>query len=145
MVGMSGKAGEGFKSKYQPGIEYLYYAFMNRIRHYYTLRETGMDIIGVRYEDLRDGPERMIPKLLDLAGIPAQYINKASEAMDKDSQEQSPFSRAKLAPFKAKYRAKYYPTQELVDHVQAQYDAAGIAGPKELAKKTFRLPGTIAP
>ncbi len=115
------------------------------IRHYYRLRETGMGIIGVRYEDLRDRRERMIPKLLDLAGIPKQYFTKHRKAMDKDSQEKSPFSRAKLAPFKAKYRAKYYLTQELLDHVQAQYDAASIAGPKELAEKSFRLPGTIAP
>ncbi len=144
-VGISGKAAEGFRPQSQPFIEFLYFSCMNMIRHYHTLRDKGVNITGVRYEDLRDRPETMIPKLLDLAGIPRQYVSQAMTAMEKDSQEHCQISRQKLAPFKAKYRANFFPSQQLLDHVQAQYDRAGIPGPKELSEKNFRLPGSIVP
>ncbi len=144
-VGITNKSAQGFKAKYERTMEIAYYLAMDIIRQYYRLRRNGMRIIGVRYEDLADNPESMIPKLLDLCEIPRTYVSKALEAMDKDSQENTELSRRKLAPFKTWYRDKFYPKPNLLSHVQAQYEAAGIPGPKEFADRNFRLAGSIAP
>ncbi len=144
-VGIPDKSAQGFKAKYEPTMEIIYYLGMDMIRHYYSLRKNGMRIIGVRYEDLVDNPETMISKLLDLCEIPSTYVSKALKAMEKDSQENTELSRQKLAPFKTWYRSKFYPKPNLLSHVQAQYEAAGIPSPKEFADRNFRLPGSIAP
>ncbi len=104
-----------------------------------------MDIRGFRYEDLRDSPGRMIPKLLDLIGIPRVYVNKAMEAMEKDSQEFTLVSRKGMDKYRAAYVAKFEPSSEFLDYIQAQYDASGVPGPRQLEDKNFRLSGSITP
>ena len=144
-VGASSKVAEGFDPKYEPTMEFLYIACMNIFQQYLELREKGMDIRGFRYEDLRDSPGSMIPKLLDLVGIPRVYVNKAMEAMGKDSQEFTPISRKGMGKCRAAYVAKFEPSSEFLDYIQAQYDANGVPGPRQLEDKNFRLPGSITP
>ncbi len=94
---------------------------------------------------LRDSPNRMITKLLDLVGIPLRYVDKAMEAMGKDSQESTEFSRKALDPMRQAYRARFTPGPEFLDYVQAQYEALDVPGPKQLQDINFRLPGSVVP
>ncbi len=144
-VGISSKISEGFDPKYEPTMEFIYTAGINIFKQYLELREKGMDIRGFRYEDLRDSPCSMIPKLLDLVGIPRVYVNKAMEAMGKDSQEFTAISRKGMGKCRAAYVAKFEPSSEFLDYIQAQYDANGVPGPRQLQDKNFRLHGSITP
>ncbi len=144
-IGISSKVVKGFDPKYEPTMEFIYIGCMNIFQQYLNLRDKGMDIRGFRYEDLRDSPGSMIPKLLDLVGIPRVYVNKAMEAMGKDSQEFTAISRKEMGKCRAAYVAKFEPSSEFLDYIQAQYDANGVPGPRQLEDKNFRLPGTITP
>ena len=144
-VGTSSKVAKGFNPKYEPTIEFLYVITMNILHRYLELREKGMGIHGFRYEDLRDSPGSMIPKLLDLVGIPRVYVNKAMEAMGKDSQEFTPISRKEMGKCRAAYALKFEPNSEFLDYIQGQYDANGVPGPRQFEDKNFRLPGSITP
>ncbi len=144
-VGNSSKVAKFFDPKYEPTIEFLYVITMNILQQYLKLREKEMDIRGFRYEDLRDSPGRMIPKLLDLVGIPRVYVNKVMEAMGKDSQEFTPISRTEMSKYRPAYGTKLQQSSEFLGYIQAQYDARGVPGPRQFEDKNFRLPGSITP
>ncbi len=64
----------------------------------------------------------MIPKLLNLVGIPRVYV-KAMEAMGKDSQEFTPISRKGMGKHRAAYVTKFE-----VQSSWIRYDASGVPG-----------------
>ncbi len=88
-----------------------------------------MDIPSLRYEDMVDNPDTVIPKLLALVDIPPSYSSKAAQALTNDSQELSEISQAKLRHVKTYYAARFKPTGRLLEHMEAEYQAAGVPPP----------------
>ena len=135
----------GLDVKHGCEVEVPYHVTKVAFRNYYQLRKDGIDIIGVRYDDLVKSSDTMIPQLLELAGIPTSFSRKAAAAMDKDSQSMSPISRAKVGNLRSEYDARFQPSAQLLDYLQATYEAAGVPGPIDFQDPDFRLAGSMLP
>ena len=144
-MGLPGKIKESFNPKFMPMVELFYLFILHSFRCYYDLRQKDIDIKAVRYEDLTAKPTAMITKLLDIAGIPRRYVDLSLNAMQKDSQRFTVFSRRNMERFREQYEAKFTPSPELFSYIQSQADALGVPGPIHFQDKNFRLSGTIVP
>ncbi len=144
-IGATGKAFADFVPRCDHDLEMLYHVTKLAFYYYYQLRKDGLEITGVRYEDLAEHPDAVIPKILDLSGIPRSYVTKASAAMATDSQQLSDVSQARVSQLRAEYDRRFKPTQRLLDHVRSQWEAVGLPDPGLFTDRDFRLPGSIEP
>ena len=143
-----GLAGDMFRSwapKFSADLELNYHLSALCYHYYNTLRDQGIPITGIRYEDLCRHPETMIRKILKLAEFPEMFLPLAAKAMDTDSQYAMPFSRKVTKHLRSRIEDDHWPSADLLDHIQQECQSMGVPGPKDWKDLNLRLPGSIEP
>ena len=64
--------------------------------YYRKLREAGLPIVGIRYEDIIADPETNMRRILRHCDLPEQLAVNSLRALKGDSQVNTPLSRASL-------------------------------------------------
>ena len=111
------------------------------MHHYLKNRDAGVKINAMRYRDLVNHRDSMIHQLFEVCQLPTDMVVDALQAMDKDSQEHTKFSRKKLA------KAVPNPPKVTSAFLEAARDMArqfGVKGPDGW-DESVRLPGSIIP
>ena len=109
---------------------------------YLTAIKHGVDIRGLRYEDLVAYSDNVISEVFELCQLPESLIAKARPALHRDSQENSPISRKKVEnaiPVPPK------PTPAFMEIARAMAEEFGVPSPEKYADKSFRLPNSLVP
>jgi hypothetical protein len=96
----------------------------------------------VRYADVVAHKDKIIRELFRVCKVPESLIEKAAEALGKDSQENSIVSREKVQraipnPPKA--------TPRFLEIARAMSKEFGVPGPEDFTDKSFRLPNSLEP
>ena len=79
-----------------PYKKWMFWMFCN-MEHFYDEAKERKELKSFSYESLRKDKEGFIRNLLAHIGIGPEYVKQALSALDQDSQENSPWSRKKLA------------------------------------------------
>jgi hypothetical protein len=111
------------------------------MHRYLKSRDAGVNIAALRYRDLVDHRESVIHQLFEMMELPTELVADALQAMERDSQEHTRFSRKKLA--------KIVPNPPKVTpaFLEAARDMArefNVRGPDGW-EPSVRLPGSIIP
>jgi hypothetical protein len=138
----------GYPSNYMRGwscadsveLEFGYRCACLAMYHYNLVLKQGIKIQGVCYADVVAHQEKFIHKLFEICQIPESLIEKAKEALKKDSQANSVISRVILQkampnPPKA--------TPRFLEIARAMSEEFGVPGPDDFADKSFRLPNSL--
>ena len=108
------------------------------------MRERGLQVTAVRYEDLVQEPDRILTELLKIANMPESLVPLAKNALKTDSQATQPFNQREAGKLK-KVLGERDPEEELLrDEMQELYEEAGVPGPRDWEREgLITLPGTI--
>ncbi|MGJ3239842.1 MAG: sulfotransferase family protein [Anaerolineae bacterium] len=101
-------------------------------QHYANLIEQGYPILGVRYEDMVDDPDSVLPQIFDFCGLPLHQVETALPAFNRNSQAGTIFSRKNLAKIELTAR-QIRLIQGMLDRHEWLNDAH------------MRLPGSVVP
>ncbi len=142
MLQLNGRGFDDITFRYPVLLEFSYRMHLNSFRAYYRLRDKGVPIRAVRYEDLVSQPDRILPQLLKLASIPEDLASLAKTALIRDSQSTVPFSRQAMAAFRSSAGAEDW-DEEFLEEMQALYAQYGVPGPLDWKKDPQVIPGTI--
>jgi hypothetical protein len=77
-------------------VEVFGYAWLSTTHRYIRLREDGIRILPVRYEDLNADPVREFKKMFRYVGPPIDRVQSVLPAFDRDSQAGSVLSREEV-------------------------------------------------
>ena len=131
-----------WKCVIHPEFELGYRGACFTVYYYLEALKHGINVHGVRYEDLVTSQDNIIKKIFQICQFPDCFMKKAKGAMDKDSQANSPISREKVRD------ALQNPVQlppEFWNVARAMSEEYGIPGPNVYQDKSFRLPNTLEP
>ncbi len=141
-IGTTGTQCESISYRYDVILEYMYRVHLNAFKAYLRMREKGIQILAVRYEDLKDDPDRVLPPLLKVAGIPDDLVPLAKKAFISDSQSQMAFSREGMSRLR-KHVGNADVCDDFLDEMQELYEKSGVPGPLDWKEKMLKLPGTV--
>ncbi|KAK2138683.1 hypothetical protein LSH36_2605g00000 [Paralvinella palmiformis] len=142
LIGQSATEFRGWECAIHPEFELGYRATCFTVYYYLEALKRGIDIHGVRYEDLVTCEDNSIQKIFQICQFPDSFIEKAKAAMVKDSQANSPISREKVQD------ALQNPVQlppGFWDVARAMSEEYGIPGPDAYQDKSFRLSNSLQP
>ncbi len=144
MVGTRSKGCEDISYRYSTFLEYLYRIELVSFLAYRDMRERGLQVTAVRYEDLVQEPDRILTELLKIANMPESLVPLAKNALKTDSQATQPFNQREAGKLK-KVLGERDPEEELLrDEMQELYEEAGVPGPRDWEREgLITLPGTI--
>jgi len=102
---------------------------------YHQLRDSGLPIVGIRYEDLLADPETNMRRILRHCDLPEHAAVNSLRALKVDSQLNSPLSIASL---------QHLTVPECTAEIRAELDAiCERHGLPAFSKVTYLAPGTI--
>jgi hypothetical protein len=132
----------GFTPRGSPELEFGYRLACLTMFHYLTANKHGANIHGMRYRDLVTYQDEMISKFFQVCGLPNNLIEKAKQAMERDSQANSPISREILG--------KVIPnppvaTQQFLDIARDMAREFGVPSMDDFEDDSFHLPCSILP
>ena len=128
-----GLPADQYEVKLQSGIHLGAIVWCVAMRQYMDFRESGMKIVGVRYEDLVEDTTYAYQKIFEYCDIP--YDAKAVEtAMGRDSQRGTPLSLERLRKYK---------NEPFTDEIKKQTDKVCDQFGLPHFPETFIVPGTI--
>ena len=123
-------------------IQYCYRLHLNALRSYFQLRDKGVPIQAVRYEDLANKPDQILPRLLELASMSVALARLAETALSRDAHSMAPFNKEKMDKMRKKARDDKLP-DEFLEEIQELYVRDGVPGPLDWKKEPQVIPGTI--
>ena len=97
------------KHRCADGLVYGFFVWASVIAKYREFVRQGIDIVGVKYEDLVERPLEATRIVFEYCGIPVEWAEKAINALNKDAQRLSPLSRKNLD--KVKLNMEVTPTR----------------------------------
>ncbi len=143
ILGTRSKGIEDISYRYDLFLEYAYRLQIISFEAFNRMRKCGIPVTGLRYEDLRKEPDRVLAELMKTAGMPESLAAKAKEALKKDSQGSQVINQKDMAKFR-KQIGENDPNEELLrDEIQEISEEAGVPGPRDWEKEDVKLPGTI--
>ncbi len=123
-------------------VEFSYRFHLNGLRSYFHLRDKGVPIQAVRYEDLANKPDQILPRLLELASMPLTLTRLAETALRHDAHGMVPFNKKKMDIMRKKTRDDNL-SDEFLEEMQELYARDGVPGPLDWKKEPQVIPGTI--
>lgn len=107
------------------------------------MRESGLKVTALRYEDLMREPDRVLTELMKALNMPESLASEAKKALKADSQATQPFNQKDMAKFR-EFIGERDPNEELLrDELQEISEEYGVPGPRDWEKELIKLPGTI--
>jgi hypothetical protein len=105
------------------------------MKKYVEFRESGMDVVAIRYEDVASDPEKSMRRILSHCRLPEELAVAATAAMTLDSQRSTPF---------ANHILNQHRVLEYSGEAKAECDRvmAELGAPCRLGEK-YVAPGTI--
>ena len=142
IIHMNARGFENITYKSQILVEFAYRFHLNAFKAYFMLRDKGVPIQAVRYEDLTGEPDRILRQLLKLASMPEDLVTLAKTAFSRDSQSAVPFSREGVNTLR---KGTVYGeiSDEYLEEMQELYTQYGVPGPLDWKDKPQIIPGTI--
>ncbi len=142
-VGTRSRGCDDISYRFEVFLEYAYRLQIISFVAFNRMRESGIPVIGLLYEDLVNDPDRVISELLKATDMPETLTSKAKKALEFDSQAIQPFNQKEMAKFR-KWMGERDPNEELLrDEMQEISEELGLQGPRDWEKEVTRLPGTI--
>ncbi|KAK2162083.1 hypothetical protein LSH36_104g02050 [Paralvinella palmiformis] len=140
LMGMHNIEYRGWTCASHPEFEFGYRGTCFTVYYYLEALKHGINIHGLRYEDLIAQEMRFAKKIFQLCQLPDCFLEKAMQAFKKDSQGNSPISREKLRD--AMPNPPKLPSGFL-EVARAMSEEFGVPGPDAYLDKTFRLPNSL--
>jgi len=104
--------------------------------YYRKWRESGLPVVGIRFEDIMADPESNMRRILRHCGLPEQSAVKSLRALDVDSQSGTPLTSQTLRHAIA--------VPKYTGEVQAEVDAVCQSyGLPAFSRGPYVAPGTI--
>ena len=143
IMGTRAKGIDDISYRYDLFLEFLYRLQIISFTAFNRMREAGLTVTALRYEDLMKEPDRVLSELMKAVNMPETLVSKAKEALKKDSQGTTVVNQKDMAKFKKEFGERD-PNEELLrDEMQKVSDALGVPGPRDWEKEVITLPGTI--
>ena len=92
-----GLPAKDFKIQLPSPITFAVYVWAIICRKYLDLRKNGYEIDAVKYEDLVKHPLESTKAIFEYCNLPEELAEKATKALNKDSQRHSPLSMKNMA------------------------------------------------
>ncbi len=129
--------------RYDPLLEYIYRLQIISFAGFNRMRESGLKVTALRYEDLMREPDRVLTELMKALNMPESLASEAKKALKADSQATQPFNQKDMAKFR-EFIGERDPNEELLrDELQEISEEYGVPGPRDWEKELIKLPGTI--
>ncbi len=143
ILGTRSKGLEDMSYRYDLFLEFAYRHQIISFEAFNRMRNSGIPVNALRYEDLIKEPDRVLTELMKTASMPVSLAGKAKEALKKDSQGGQVINQKDMAKFR-KQIGEHDPNEELLrDEIQEISEEAGVPGPRDWEKEDVILPGTI--
>lgn len=79
------------------GAEIVCFMWLSAVHAYLRLQREGIPMLTLRYDDLASDPSGTLETIMTYLGLPAEKVQRALAAFERDSQAGSPFSREEAA------------------------------------------------
>ena len=123
-----------------PGFEFGYRATCFTVKYYLQALKRGINIHGLYYRDVVDKREELIREMFNICRFERTLVERARQALDKDSQANSPFSRDKM---RLAFPVLPNPPAGFLDIARTMSEEFGVPAPDAYRDKTFRLPNSV--
>ena len=143
LMGARCKGCDDITYRYDVSLEFAYRIQLVSFVAYNRMRQVGVPVVGVRYEDLIAEPDRVLSELLNLTNMPETLVKLANNAFNADSQATQPFNQQGMAKLKNMLGEPDCNEELLRDEMQELFEEAGVPGPRDWEKEFIKLPGTI--
>ncbi len=142
-IGTRAKGIEDISYRYDLFLEYCYRLQIISYEAFNRMRNCGIPVTALRYEDLIKEPDRILTQLMKTTNMPECLAAKAKEALKTDSHAIQVINQKEIAKFRRKIGDRD-PNEELLrEEIQEISEELGIPGPRDWEKETITLPGTI--
>ncbi len=136
ILGSRSKGIEDISYRYDLFLEYAYRLQISSFEAFNRMRECGIPVTAVRYEDLIREPDRLLTELMKAFNMPESLASEAKQALKVDSQASQAFSQKEMVQFR-KYLGGCDPNEEsLRDEMQAISEEFGVSRPQRLGEKS---------
>jgi len=142
VLGAQNKEYRGWTCVIHPEFEIGYRGATYTVFYYLEALKRGINIHGVRYEDLITHEANIIKNIFQVCQCLDSFTEKAKAAMGKDSQANSSVSREKV---RDALRNPVELPPGFMDVARAMSEEYGIPGPDVYQDKTFRLSNSLEP
>jgi hypothetical protein len=92
-----GLPAEDYNVKLPSPLTFTIFVWCVTCKKYLDLRHEGIRIDGVKYEDLVKRPREATAAIFQYCNLPGELVEKAIQALDKDSQRHSPLSMKNMS------------------------------------------------